>query len=178
LAPDQAQVNTAAIQLRATTSDDTVEIGRVLGQWLAAGDVVLLRGHLGAGKTTLAQGIAAGVGVADYVTSPSFTIVNEYRPARSGAHPVFYHLDLYRISGAAEALDFGLDEYVDGDGIAVVEWAERAAEAMPVDCLSIRLVIADYDTGERRIEMAPAGDRLLPRLDQLRAHLAPYALNE
>jgi tRNA threonylcarbamoyladenosine biosynthesis protein TsaE len=160
------------LRLRGATAEETTEIGRLLGAWLRAGDVVLLSGPLGAGKTTLTQGIAAGVGVDDYVTSPSFTLVNEYRPKHPRSHPVFYHLDLYRISGAAEALDFGLDEYVGGEGIAVIEWAERAAEAMPRDYLLVRLSIADVDSGERLIEICPHGAVVRQRVSSLRAALA------
>lgn len=178
MAEDERVNEGDCLRLRGASAEDTTEIGRVLGAWLRAGDVVLLSGPLGAGKTTLTQGIAAGVGVADYVTSPSFTIVNEYRPKRPRAHPTFYHLDLYRISGAAEALDFGLEEYVGGEGIAVVEWAERAAEAMPSDYLLARLSIVDVETGERLIELCPRGTALRARFASLRTALTKFSLDD
>ena len=178
MARDRKLAADDCLRLRGATAEETTEIGRKIGEWLRAGDVVLLSGPLGAGKTTLAQGIAAGVGVADYVTSPSFTLVNEYRARRPRAHPTFYHLDLYRISGADEALDFGLEEYVGGEGIAVVEWAERAADAMPADHLLVRLEIVDVESGERLIEVCPRGASPRARLASLRTALADHARSE
>jgi tRNA threonylcarbamoyladenosine biosynthesis protein TsaE len=137
--------------------------------------LIVLSGTLGAGKTTLTQGIAAGLGVVDYVTSPTFTLVNEYRPARSGAHPPLYHIDLYRTSGAAEALDFGLDEYLGEPGIAVVEWAERAPEALPTDYLLVKLEMAG---DERRIEVCSSSPRYAERLRALGEALGAYAAGD
>jgi tRNA threonylcarbamoyladenosine biosynthesis protein TsaE len=139
--PERAEEARLALRLVSQSSAETVAIGRRLGRCLRRGDVVVLSGVLGAGKTTLAQGIAEGVGVADYVTSPTFTLVNEYRPAPSARHPPLYHIDLYRTAGTAEALDLGLDEYLAGpsQGVAVIEWAERAPEALPEEHLLVRL---------------------------------------
>lgn len=102
--------------------EETVELGRKIGRALQPGDVLLLMGDLGAGKTTLAQGIAGGLGVGkdQYVRSPSFTLVNEYQ----GTLPV-YHIDLYRIESAAELVDLDLEEYFFGSGVALVEWGEK-----------------------------------------------------
>lgn len=113
------------------------------------GDVLVLSGDLGAGKTTLTQGLAEGLGIADYVTSPTFTLVNEYSaPADSSGDSSgkddrvrkLNHIDLYRTSGAIEALDFGLDEYLQGErdgSVTVFEWAERAPDALPDDFLLV-----------------------------------------
>jgi tRNA threonylcarbamoyladenosine biosynthesis protein TsaE len=134
-----------ALRLRSRVADETLAIGAALGRLLLPGDVIVLSGTLGAGKTTLTQGIARGLGIDDYVTSPTFTLVNEYRPRASG--PALYHVDLYRTSGAAEALDLGLDEYLGladlPAGVAVLEWAERAPDALPADYLLIRIDRAD-----------------------------------
>ena len=135
--------------------------------------MVLLSGPLGAGKTTLAQGIAEGIGVADYVTSPTFTIVNEYRPPHPSAHPPLYHIDLYRITGAMEAIDFGLEEYLGGAGVSVVEWAEQASEALPAEYLLVRFEVHDES---RALNLCPVGARYVERFAQLRKALDAYAV--
>lgn len=116
-------------------SQQTYTLGEWLGKHLPRGSVVLLSGNLGAGKTHLAQGIAHGSGVADYVTSPTFTLINEYR----SGHIPFYHIDLYRLRNSAEAASLGLDDYLYGDGISVVEWPEQAPDFMPHDALQIQI---------------------------------------
>ncbi len=105
---------------------ETRELGEQLAKRLEPGDVVLLRGDLGAGKSELTRGIARGLGVRETVTSPSFTILNVYE---SGRCPL-YHFDWYRLESADELYELGLDEYIGGDGIAVVEWPERCPEVV------------------------------------------------
>ena len=106
--------------------DETTAWGRKLGTLLEAGDVVALIGELGAGKTTLAQGIARGLGVPEqcYISSPTFTLINEYQ----GRVP-FYHLDFYRIDTHSDCENLGLEEYLFGAGVALIEWADK----IPVD---------------------------------------------
>lgn len=112
---------------------------RLLGEKLAAemqpGDVILLEGDLGTGKSELTRGIAKGLGVTETVTSPSFTILNVYE---SGRCPL-YHFDWYRLENAEELYELGMDEYLGGDGIAVVEWPERCPDAIPEKYRRIRL---------------------------------------
>ena len=124
---------------------------RALGEKIAArlrpGDVLLLEGDLGAGKSELTRGIARGLGVTETVTSPSFTILNVYE---SGRCPL-YHFDWYRLESADELYEMGLDEYLGGDGIAVVEWPGRCPEAVPENALRIRLEQAGEN--ERKIEI-------------------------
>jgi tRNA threonylcarbamoyladenosine biosynthesis protein TsaE len=128
----------------------TQKAGEHLGQLLELGAVVLLEGDLGAGKTTLTKGIAAGLGVVGYVNSPTFTLVNEYR----GRLPV-YHLDCYRLESAAEALDFGIEEYLYGDGVSLIEWPQRIAEILPTEFLRIKLTyLADT---KRSLRFEPVG---------------------
>ncbi len=98
---------------------DTVRLGKAIGGKLKKGSIICLQGELGSGKTHFTKGIASGLGVEDIVSSPTFTIMNEY----SGRLPL-YHFDVYRID-ADEFLDIGLDEYLYGDGVSVVEWADR-----------------------------------------------------
>jgi tRNA threonylcarbamoyladenosine biosynthesis protein TsaE len=109
-------------------------VGRRLGAALAGGEVLLLVGALGTGKTTLAQGIAQGLGIREYTKSPTFVLVNEYL----GRLPL-YHVDLYRIQGDLEAWELGLDEYLEGPGVCVVEWADRALRVFPSDHLLVTL---------------------------------------
>ena len=123
---------------------------RALGEKLAArlrpGDVLLLEGDLGAGKSELTRGIAKGLGVAETVTSPSFTILNVYE---SGRCPL-YHFDWYRLESSEELYELGMDEFLSGDGIAVVEWPGRCPDAVPEGAVRIRMTAAGEN--ERMIE--------------------------
>jgi len=122
------------LRLRTFSETDTVSFGRDLAQILRPGDVVALFGELGTGKTRLVQGVASGLGVTDYVTSPSFTIINEYR----GRVPV-YHFDFYRLDDVGQAAALGLDEYFYGEGVSLIEWAERVRALLPPERVEIRL---------------------------------------
>ena len=124
---------------------ETRALGEKLASRLKTGDVVVLEGELGAGKSELARGIARGLGVTETVTSPSFTILNVYE---SGRCPL-YHFDWYRLESEEELYELGMDEYLGGDGIAVVEWAERCPDAVPENVLRIRLEVTGGES--RRI---------------------------
>lgn len=106
---------------------ETENIAAAFAKKLTVGDVVTLDGDLGAGKTAFTQGLARGLGADGYVSSPTFTIVNCY----SGRVPI-YHFDVYRIEDSEEMYDIGFDEYVGGDGIAVIEWADKIKDILPV----------------------------------------------
>jgi tRNA threonylcarbamoyladenosine biosynthesis protein TsaE len=138
------------------STTQTQRIGARLGELLAAGDVVLLEGPLGSGKTLLTHGIAQGLGISEYITSPSFTLINEYWPKETGGRLPLYHIDLYRLGDAAkEASALGIEEYLYGDGVTVVEWAERAAEVLPAEHLLIRMsIVAETKRG---LYMVPHG---------------------
>ncbi len=140
---------------------ETRAIGLALGRCLRPGDVLLLVGQLGAGKTCLAQGIAAGLGVRDYVKSPSFTLVNEYHTA---AGVPLYHIDLYRIERSPEVHSFGLEEYFTGDGICVVEWPERAMALLPEEHLLVDLQPEGDD--RRRVRLFPQANRYRQLLEE------------
>ena len=129
-----------------SSSDETMELGRKIGEGLGPGDVVGLIGELGTGKTTFTQGLVQGLGVQGYVKSPSFTLVNEYK----GRLPV-YHLDLYRLGDINEIRELGIEEYFYSDGVTIVEWAEKAIPLLPASYLLIRF----FYTGEktRKIEV-------------------------
>lgn len=129
---------------RPSSEAETRALGRSLAERLGAGDVVALYGDLGAGKTVLTKGIGAGLGIdPESVNSPSFTILNEYVP---GTLPL-YHFDAYRIERVEEFFDLGYEEYFYGDGVCVVEWAEKVERLLPPDALRIRM---EHEEGDRR----------------------------
>lgn len=113
-----------------------MELGKKIGAFLLPNEVVALTGKLGAGKTTLIQGIALGLGVVDYVTSPTFIIINEYQ----GRFPLF-HCDLYRLENIGEAVDLGIEEYFSRNGVCLVEWAEKIRNILPARTETIELKI-------------------------------------
>ena len=119
---------------------ETYAFGKNLGETLCSGDVVGLSGELGAGKTCLAQGIARGLGIPEEyrITSPTFTIINEY-PGRL----ILYHLDVYRLSGLRDLDEIGYEDYFNDKGVVVVEWAEKIREALPKETLFILLTYLD-----------------------------------
>ena len=130
---------------------ETRAFGERLARQLRAGDVLLLQGNLGAGKSELTRGIARGLGVTDTVTSPSFTILNVYEDGRVP----LYHFDWYRLQSAEELYEMGMDEYLGGDGVAVVEWPSQCPEAIPEDCLEV--AIEPLGESERRLTLTPRG---------------------
>ncbi len=116
----------------------TQALGESWAQTLVGGEVFALHGVLGSGKTQLVKGIARGLGYRGDVTSPTFTIVHEYR---GGRLPI-YHLDLYRLAGANEAIDMGLEEYIPSDGVTIIEWPQRIASILPPDTRHWELEVA------------------------------------
>ncbi len=114
--------------------EETENLGQRLSQLLQPGDVICLFGDLGSGKTALARGFCSGLGCNDDVTSPTFTIINEY----AGKFPV-YHFDLYRLESEEEIFDLGYEEYFFGEGVCLIEWAERALSLYPKERIEIYL---------------------------------------
>jgi len=134
------------------SAEQTQEAGAALGRQLAAGDVLAFIGELGTGKTCMIQGICAALEVQDYVSSPTFILINEYAGRLRGAVIPVYHFDLYRLAGPGELEDLGPDEYFYGQGICLVEWAERAGGLLPPRHREVRL---DYlGPHERRIRVS------------------------
>lgn len=132
------------------SEEETVALGRELAAGLVPGDVVLLEGDLGAGKTALARGLAGGLGVPEEeVRSPTFTLVNPYR-----GRVMVYHVDLYRIDKESDLEELGLQEILGGDGVALVEWAERLGPWRPARALVVR--IADEGGTSRSFTLADA----------------------
>jgi tRNA threonylcarbamoyladenosine biosynthesis protein TsaE len=141
--------------LPATTASEseTRSIGRSLAETLVAGDVVALFGNLGAGKTALTKGLGEGLGIdAEHVKSPTFTLLHEYT---SGRLPL-YHFDAYRTEQIDEFLDLGYEEYFFGNGVCVIEWADKIEALLPQESLRIRLDHGERDI--RRIDFVRPGD--------------------
>ena len=128
------------------SSKETILLGERIGRHLKPNDVVALSGELGAGKTTLIQGIAKGLKIENWVTSPTFTIINEFK-GKTG----LYHIDLYRINDIEEAEDLAIEEYFTKDGVTVIEWAEKIAPILPEK--TIRIGIKIVSENERSIDI-------------------------
>ena len=150
---------TRTVRLRTTSTSATRSLGAALAAVARAGDRIALLGPLGAGKTQLAKGFGAGLGVVDEVTSPSFTLMAEY----SGRLPLF-HLDLYRLAGGEDAVAGGMLDEREDDGVTLVEWADRLDAALDADRLTIRIV-PDGETGRRVTVEADVDGRYAAYLD-------------
>lgn len=137
--------------MRTASPNETRALGRRLAEKLRPGDVLLLWGNLGAGKSEMTRGIAEGLGVTATVTSPSFTILNVYDDGRAP----LYHFDWYRLESAEELYEMGMDEYLGGDGVAVVEWPSQCEEAIPETHLAVKL--EPVGENEREITLTPMG---------------------
>ena len=138
-------------EIESLSAKRTQSIGKLLGEKLKPKDIICLYGDLGAGKTCLSKGIAAGLGVSENITSPTFTIIKEYK----GRHPV-YHIDVYRLSSSADMLDLGYEEYFDGDGVVIIEWADIIEDILPEERLDIQLSKKDK---VHIIKFIPRGNR-------------------
>ena len=114
--------------------EETIEIGAKIAAKLKIGDIICMKGDLGAGKTTLTKSIAKNLGIEDYVTSPTFTIINEYR----GKYPL-YHFDVYRIENPEDMYELGYEEYFYGKGICIIEWANMIEELIPEESIWIEI---------------------------------------
>ena len=142
------------IQFITHSGEETFELGRRIGALLEAGDVILLRGDLGAGKSVFARGLARGVGIDCAMPSPTFTLMQPYE----GRIP-FYHFDLYRLDDPEEFYEAGLDEYAFGNGAAVIEWPD-CADLMPDDCFETEILRGTADD-ERIISITALGSTSL-----------------
>jgi tRNA threonylcarbamoyladenosine biosynthesis protein TsaE len=159
---------TSFLQILTGSLEETQKAGQALGEQAQPGDIFLLTGPLGAGKTSLTQGIARGLGVAGYARSPTFVLATRYQ-----GRLTLHHVDLYRIDDPIEAWDLGLEELLAGDDVCVVEWADRAEEIFPEDSLWITL---DYAPGEnqRNLTFEKRSTRYFKMLEKL-AQVFPIA---
>ncbi len=145
--------------------EQTWQVGQLLGELLDAGDTVCLYGDLGAGKTNFTYGIAQGLDVQEqYITSPTFTFVNEYQ----GRVPL-YHIDLYRLKDPDDLENIGFEEYIESDGVTVIEWAERAEDELPAEGLSVYFSYVDEQC--REIGFIGEGERYEKLVEELKQEL-------
>lgn len=140
---------------------ETDEFGIRLGKLLRPGDVVCLNGELGAGKTTLTKSIGLGLGVEDYITSPTFSLINEYE----GRYPV-YHFDVYRLENVDELYDLGFDEYFYGKGVSIIEWADKIEKFLPEERIVLDIENRD-NIDERKVKITIKGSRYNEILEEL-----------
>ncbi len=152
------------MELKITTAspDETITCGQRIGKLLRPGDVIALYGDLGAGKTTLTRGIATGLGLDADIHSPTFTLIHEH----IGTVPL-YHVDLYRLAGADEVESLGLEEYIYGDGVTIVEWADRMETTLPHERLDITLRMAGDE--DRELILQTDSERIAKLIEALDA---------
>jgi tRNA threonylcarbamoyladenosine biosynthesis protein TsaE len=146
----------STLVLFSKSPSETFRIGRILGEALKGGDCVALTGELGTGKTCFTQGIANGLGVPDCyaVTSPTFTLLNEY----PGKDTTLYHLDVYRLTGSGDLAEIGYEEYLHGGGVMVIEWAETIMDQIPAGALFVKFSYLKENT--RKIELSGCLERI------------------
>ncbi len=123
------------MKIRTSSPEETFSFAKDFAKSLQPGEIICMYGDLGAGKTLFAKGVAEGLGVEDHVSSPTFTIVNEYE----GALP-FYHFDVYRISDPDEMYETGFEDYINGEGVCLIEWAELIEEIIPTPYKKITIL--------------------------------------
>ncbi|SHH53703.1 tRNA threonylcarbamoyladenosine biosynthesis protein TsaE [Anaerosphaera aminiphila DSM 21120] len=141
--------------------EETENFGLALGKLLKPGDVICLNGDLGAGKTTLTKSIGKGMGIEDYITSPTFAIINEYYGDIN-----LYHFDTYRLETDEDVFYLGFDEYFYGNGVCIIEWADKIKNALPEDYLELN--ITRRGELEREIEVVAVGERSEKLLEELK----------
>lgn len=161
------------ISLHVRSVADTHAVASALAQLARTGDVIILAGEMGAGKTAFAQGFADALGVDEPVTSPTFTLVHTYDSGRVNLH----HADLYRLDRMSEVADLALAELVEGDGILLVEWGDVAA-SMLGDHLELRLQHDDDDENSRRIVVRGVGRGWAARWERVEAAVAPWRVED
>lgn len=159
---------------RTSSADQTKALAASLAELARPGDLILLAGDLGAGKTAFTQGYGAALGVDDLITSPTFTLVNTYEGRLE-----LNHLDVYRLEAMGEVLDLGVPEMLDDGGVTVIEWGDAVAPALPADYLEIRFTFIKTDpTGAtddvRILELVPVGPRWSARIRAVAAAVAPW----
>ena len=159
--------------LRSTGAEETRKLAAIVAHLCRPGDVLLLAGGLGAGKTTFAQGFGVGLGVADTVTSPTFTLVRQYPVDR---HPLttFLHADVYRLDHLQEVVDLGLAELVGDGGVALVEWGDAAEPVLGPGALTVQLETDPDDEDCRRIWLGPPGEAWSTRWKALEENVATW----
>jgi tRNA threonylcarbamoyladenosine biosynthesis protein TsaE len=152
-----------------TSAEETKALAAALAELARPGDLLLLAGDLGAGKTAFTQGYGAALGVDDLITSPTFTLVNNYEGRLE-----LNHLDVYRLDSLAEVLDLGVPEMLDDGGVTIIEWGDSVSPALPADYLEIRFSFTEGDDDERVLELVPVGPRWAARTRAVATAVAPW----
>ena len=150
------------MEIKLSNLEETNEFGNWLGKFLQSGDILCLNGDLGAGKTTLTKSIGLGLDVNDYITSPTFTLINEYEGRIS-----LYHFDVYRLENAHELDDLGFDDYFYGNGVSIIEWAEKIENTLPKERMVINIKRGNNDN-ERILEFKGFGIRYNQLIKELK----------
>jgi tRNA threonylcarbamoyladenosine biosynthesis protein TsaE len=158
-----------AISARTTSVDGTRDLAAAVAGLARPGDVVVLAGDLGAGKTAFVQGFGRALGVEDRITSPTFTLVHVYEGGRLPIH----HLDVYRLDQLNEALDLGLAEMLDDGSVVLIEWGDAILPVLPHDLLEVRLTFGKGDD-DRGVQLRPVGTRWSARARALASALEPW----
>lgn len=130
-----------------STSEETIDLGRKIGFLLKAGDVIAMTGTLAAGKTTITKGIAESLGVSDNITSPTFCLISEY----DGSKMPLYHMDVYRLEGAEDFVNLGVEDMLYGNGVCIIEWSEKVQSELPKKTIFMK--ITPSEDGTRTIEI-------------------------
>jgi tRNA threonylcarbamoyladenosine biosynthesis protein TsaE len=157
------------INVQTKAVDATRELGAAIAELARPGDVVLLAGELGAGKTALVQGFGRGLGITEPIISPTFMLARQH----GGGRLMLHHLDVYRLEQMQEVFDLGLPEVLDEGGVTVIEWGDAIAPALPADFLEVRLRFGP-DDDDREIEVQPGGPSWNARTRALGQALSPW----
>ena len=150
----------------ASSPQDTATIAKAIAAVLAAGDVLVLGGDLGAGKTTFTKALGAALGIDENITSPTFTLAQQY----DGGRLVLHHLDVYRLDQIEEVIDLALPELYESGGVVVIEWGDTIAPALPAGYLLIRLAFGEGDD-DRTLALHAIGPAWMSRISDLKATL-------
>jgi tRNA threonylcarbamoyladenosine biosynthesis protein TsaE len=158
--------NVRVLDIKSQSAEQTKHLGARLGELAQAGDVYCLEGDLGSGKTCFVQGLGAGLHIPSAIHSPTFILANEHR----GGRLPLYHLDVYRVRSADEAIGFGLEDYLGDDGVCVIEWAEKIREALPPE--SLWITFRHLGETERGLHLVAWGTHYETYLDDLKRSAA------
>lgn len=149
-------------ELIINNAEEMMELGKTLAQQVCSGDVLLLDGDLGAGKTTFTKGLALGLGIKRNIKSPTFTLIREYR---DGKLPL-YHMDMYRLEETG-AGDIGLDDYFNGNGVCVIEWSQFIDDELPSQYLIMHILKDENDFDKRYVTLEARGDQYQKIIDNI-----------
>lgn len=132
---------------KTTSAEETIELGKKIGSLLKSGDIIAMTGTLAAGKTTITKGIAQSLGITDNITSPTFCLISEYE----GRKLNLYHMDVYRLEGAEDFINLGVEEMLYGNGICIIEWSEKVQSELPKKTIFMKIIPSE--NGTRTIEI-------------------------